>query len=219
MSRGPLVQVVLVGCGALALLVMWDERKHEAALVWAAGWTACCWLLVPGWARWPMLALTATALLRVTARAVQRSRAQRHAAGLADHERKVELLLACAQREQWTTIQTLPARLRAYAQAARVLATRDLDRLLPPPPAEPRPGPGELWRELDDAHRTSVAASVAADAGLAKPGAVPEALRLVGVAADELVEALEAELDTGPGFTRALAPAENPWLRTRRGAA
>ena len=100
MSRGPLVQVVLVVCGVLAVLVMWDERKHEAALVWAAGWTACCWLLAPpGWARWPMLALTATALL-VTTRAVRHGRAQRHAAHRTEQERELELLLACAQREQ-----------------------------------------------------------------------------------------------------------------------
>jgi hypothetical protein len=51
MSRGPLVQVVLVVCGVLPVVVCWDERKHDAARVWAAGWTACCWLLVPGWAR------------------------------------------------------------------------------------------------------------------------------------------------------------------------
>ena len=171
MSRGPLVQVVLVVCGVLAVLVMWDVRKHEAALVWATGWTAACWLLVPGWARWPMLALSATALL-VTTQAVRHGRARRHAVHRAQQERELELLLACAQREQLTTIETVPARLRAYANAARLLGAHDLDRLLPPPPAEPRPGPGELWRQLDDAHPTAIAASVAAAAGLARPGAV-----------------------------------------------
>src|SRR5438876_10050806 len=112
MSRGPLVQVVLVVCGVLAVLVMWDERKHEAALVWAAGWTACCWLLVPGWARWPMLALTAMALL-VTTNAFRHDRARRRAASCAEQERELELLLARAQREQWTTIATVRARVRA----------------------------------------------------------------------------------------------------------
>ena len=218
MSRGPLVQVVLVVCGLLAVLVMWDERKHQAALVWAAGWTACCWLLAaPGWARWPMLTLTATALL-VTARAVRRGRAHRHAAGLAEHERELELLLACAQREQWTTICAVPARLRAYASAARLLAAHDLDRALPPPPSEPRPGPEELWQRLDDGHRTAVAVSVAADAGLASTGAVPEALRRVRAAADELAATLEVELGAGPGLP--IAPGQvNPRLRTGGGAA
>ena len=219
MSRGPLVQVVLVVCGVLAVLVMWDERKHEAALVWAAGWTACCWLLAPpGWARWPMLGLTATALL-VTTRAVRHGRAQRQAAHRTERERELELLLACAQREQWTTISTVPSRLRAYANAARLLGAHDLDRLLPPPPAEPRPGPGELWHRLDDAHGTAVAASVAADAGLARPGAVSEALRRVRAAADELASALEVELGARRDVPAALARSENPWLQTRGGAA
>ena len=219
MSRGPLVQLVLVVCGVLAVLVMWDERKHEAALVWAAGWTAACWLLAPpGWARWPMLGLTAIALL-VTTQAVRHGRARRHAVHRAQQERELELLLACAQREQLTTIETVPARLRAYANAARLLDAHDLDRLLPPPPPEPRPGPSELWRQLDDAHRTAIAASVAADAGLAKLGAVPEALRRVRTAADELAAALELELGAAPGIPVALAPAENPWLRMNGGAA
>jgi hypothetical protein len=219
MSRGPLVQVVLVVCGVLAVLVMWDERKHEAALVWATGWTAACWLLAPaGWARWPMLAITATALL-VTTQAVRHGRAQRHAAHRAQQERELELLLACAQREQLTTIATVPARLRAYANAARLLAAHDLDRPLPPPPAEPRPGPEEMWRRLDDAHRAALAASVAAYTGLAKPGAVPEALRRVRAAADELASALELELGAAPGMPVALAPAQDPSLRTRGGAA
>ena len=30
MTGGPLVQVALVVCGATGVLVMWDERKHEA---------------------------------------------------------------------------------------------------------------------------------------------------------------------------------------------
>lgn len=219
MSRWPLVQVVLVVCGVLAVLVMWDERKHEAALVWATGWTAACWLLAPpGWARWPMLGLTATALL-VTTRALGHGRAQRHAAHRTERERALELLLACAQREQLTTIETVPARLRAYANAARLLGAHDLDRLLPPPPPEPRPGPSELWRQLDDAHRTAIAASVAADAGLAKLGAVPEALRRVRTAADELAAALELELGAATGIPAALAPAQDPSLRTRGGAA
>jgi hypothetical protein len=218
MTRGPLVQVVLVVCGLLAVLVMWDERKHEAALVWTGGWTACCWLLVPGWARWPMLALTAIALL-VTTNAVRHGRARRGAASRAEQERELDLLLARAQREQWTTIATVPARLRAYANAARLLAAGDLDRPLPPPPSEPRPGPGELWRQLDDGYRTAVAAGVAADAGLARPGAVSKALRRVRAPAEELASALEAELGAAPGVPGAVPWSENPWLRTRGGAA
>jgi hypothetical protein len=217
-SRGPLVQVVLVVCGVLPILVCWDEQKHEAALVWAAGWTACCWLLVPGWARWPMLALTASALL-ITTRAVRRGRAQRHAAQRVERERELDLLLACAQREQLTTIETVPARLGAYAHASRLLAANDLDRLLPPPPSEPRPGPGDLWERLDDTHRIAVAAHIAADAGLARPGAVTEALRRVSAAAEELASALEGELRAAPGNAVALTPAKNPWLRAGGGAA
>jgi hypothetical protein len=215
MSRGPLVQVVLVVCGVLPIVVCWDERKHEAALVWAAGWTACCWLLVPGWARWPMLALTAAALL-VTAQAVRRGRAQRHATRCVARERELDQLLACAQREQLTTIETVPARLRAYAHASRLLAAGDLDRLLPPPPSEPRPGPGDLWERLDHAHRIAVAAHITAAAGLARPGAVPEALRRVSAAAEELASALEEQLRAASGVAAALPPAENPWLRAGR---
>jgi hypothetical protein len=219
MSRGPLVQVVLVVCGALAVLVMWDERKHEPALLYAAGWTACCWLLVPGWARCPMLALTTGALL-VTTRAVRRGRAQRHAAHRVERERKLDLSLACAQREQLTTIEAVPARLRAYAQASRLLAANDLEeRLLPPPPAEPRPGPGDLWERLDDAHRIAVAAHVAASAGLARSGAAPEALRRVSAAAEELASALEEERGAARVGPVVLARSQNPWLRAGGGAA
>jgi hypothetical protein len=218
LTRGPLVQVVLVVCGVLPIMVCWDERKHEAALVWAAGWTACCWLLVFGWARWPMLALAAGALL-VSARAVRRGRGQRDAAHRVERERELDLLLACAQREQLTTIETVPARLRAYARASRLLAAHDLERLLPPPPSEPRPGPGDLWERLDDAHRIAVAAHIAAGAGLARPGAVTEALRRVSAAAEELASALEGELRAAPGVAVALTAAENPWLRAGGGAA
>jgi hypothetical protein len=142
MSRGPLVQVVLVVCGVLAVLVMWDERKHEAALVWA-----CCWLLVPGWARWPMVALTATAVL-ITTRAVRAGRGQRRTARGAEHEQELEVLLACVQREQWTTIATVPARLRAYANAARLLSTGDLIVRFPRRPRNPGRAPrscGGSW--------------------------------------------------------------------------
>ena len=218
MTRGPLVQVVLVVCGVLPVLVCWDERKHEASLVWAAGWTACCWLFVGGWARRPMLALTAGALL-VTARAVRRGRARRRAAHRVERERELDLLLACAQREQLTTIETVPARLRAYAQASRLLEAGGLARLLPPPPAEPRPGPGDLWERLDDAHRVAVAAHIAANAGLTRPGAVTEALEGVSAAAEELASALEEELRAAPGNAAALTAAENPWLQAHEGAA
>jgi hypothetical protein len=218
LTRGPLVQVVLVVCGVLPMLVCWDERKHEAALVWAAGWTACCWLLVGGWARWPMLALTAGALL-VIARAVGRGRAQRDAADRVERERELDLFLACAQREQLTTIETVPARLRAYAHASRLLAAGDLDRPLPPPPSKPRPGPGDLWERLDDTHRIAVAAHIAANAGLTRSGAVAEALRRVSAAAEELASALEEELRAAPGNAAALTAAENPWLQAHEGAA
>ena len=218
MSKGPLVQVVLVVCGVLPVVVCWDERKHEAALVWAAGWTAACWLILPGWARWPMLAITATALL-ITTRTVRAGRAERRAARGAEREGELEVLLACAGREQLTTIETVPARLRAYASAARLLAAHDLDRPLPPPPSEPRPGPGELWERLDDAHRTTIAVGIAAAAGLAVPGAVAEALRRVGATADELAAALDVEIQAVAGAAGALRPADNPWLRTHEGAA
>lgn len=214
MSRGSLVQVVLVVCGGLVVIAMWDERKHEAALTWAAGWTASGWLLVPGWARWPMLGLTVTAVL-VTISARRRGSAQRHAARRAEQEREVELLLACAQREQWTTISTVPARLHAYATAAQLLAAHRLDRPLPAPPAEPRPGPSELWARLDHAHRTTRAAHITAAAGLAIPGAVPAALRQVTAAAQELAAALEVELGPTPGGAAVPARAANPSLENR----
>lgn len=212
------MQVVLVVCGVLPVVVCWDERKHEAALVWAAGWTAACWLILPGWACWPMLAITATALL-ITTRAIRAGRAERRAARSAEHEGELEVLLACAGRELLTTIETVPGRLRAYASAARLLAAHDLDRPLPPPPSEPRPGPGELWERLDDVHGTAIAAGMAAVAGLAVPGAVPEALRRVAAAADELAALLEAQLLAATGTRAAPARAENPWLRTHEGAA
>lgn len=217
MSRGPLVQIVLVVCGLPAVLVMWDERMHKSALVWAAAWTACCWFLVPGWAVWPMLAVIATALL-VTANAVRRGRRQRHAAHRVEQERQLELLLTRAEQEHLTTIETVPARLGAYANAARLLAASGLDRPLPPPPSEPRPGPEQLWRRLDDTHQIAVATRIAAVAGLARPGAVAQALRRAGVTADDLASALESELRAAP-VAAALALTDDPWMRARRGAA
>jgi len=219
MSRGPLVQVVLVVCGLLAVVVMWDERKHQAALVWAAGWTACCWLLAPaGWARWAPLALSVLALL-VTTCAVRRSRAQRRAGRHTDLERQLELLLAPAEREQSTTIATVAARLRAHADAARLLAAHDLDRPLPAPPAEPRPGSEELWRRLDDAHRIAVATHIAAGAELVKGGAAPKTLFRVAGAADELARAIEIELGATRSVSCAVPRTENPWQPTLGDAA
>ena len=79
-------------------------------------------------------------------------------------------------------------------------------------------GPGELWERLDDAHGTAIAAGVVAVAGLAVPGAVAEALRRVGAAADELAAALDVEIRAVAGAAGALRPADNPWLRTHEGA-
>jgi hypothetical protein len=186
-TGGTLAQVVLTLQGLLAVGVMWGERKHEAALVFATAWTAACWLAAPGWARWPTLALTAIALLvTATAYGQRRRTAQR-----AERERELDRLLDQAGRELWTTTAVLPLRLQSYAQAARLIAADSSDLGAPPaPPAEPRPGPSQLWQALDDAHTIAAAAQITVDAGLAKPPALREALQLLAVAADDVAAAL-----------------------------
>ena len=187
----PATQAVLLISGLLPVLVMWDRRQHAAALLSATAVTVCCWRISPGWAGEAMLGVTAIAVILCARSFAGHGRG---AGRRAVRARQIELLAERAQREQWTTIAVLPARLRAYSALTELLAA-EREGSPPPPPAEPRPGPIALWEQLDNAHRVAAAVAVAGTAGLAKRGARRYACQRLAAAASELAQRIERDCE------------------------